>query len=150
MANIKTIHVDALDPGSGSSVRFVAQNPRHDRINIQAHLTPPSDAGPASTGLGPMETLLAALATCTATDVQDIMRKRRTPLASYRLEVEGERVEGTPGRYTRIVVRHIASGEGVTVEQLEKAAHLSHEKYCSVAASLREDIEFVLEAKLEA
>ena len=149
MANIKTIHVDALDPGSGSSVRFVAQNPRHDRINIQAHLTPPSDSSPASTGLGPMETLLAALATCTATDVQDIMRKRRTPLASYRLEVEGERAEGTPGRYTRIVVRHIASGEGVSIEQLEKAAHLSHEKYCSVAASLRQDIEFVLEAKLE-
>ena len=91
-----------------------------------------------------------ALATCTATDVQDIMRKRRTPLASYRLEVEGERAEGTPGRYTRIVVRHIASGEGVSVEQLKKAAHLSHEKYCSVAASLRQDIEFVLEAKLEA
>jgi putative redox protein len=153
MANIKTIHVDALDPGSGSSVRFVAQNPRHDRINIQAHITPPDANGPgsspASTGLGPMEALLAALATCTATDVQDIMRKRRTPLASYRLEVEGTRAEGTPGRYTRILVRHIASGDGVTVEQLEKAAHLSHEKYCSVAASLREDIEFVLEAKLE-
>jgi putative redox protein len=150
MANIKTVHVDALDPGSGTTVRFVAQNPRHDRINIQAHLTPPSDSGPASTGLGPMEALLAALATCSATDVQDIMRKRRTPLTSYRLEVTGERAEGTPGRYTRILVRHIASGEGVTVEQLEKAAHLSHEKYCSVAASLREDIEFVLEAKLEA
>jgi putative redox protein len=152
--NIKTIHVDALDPGSGSSVRFVAQNPRHDRINIQAHITPPDANGPgsspASTGLGPMEALLAALATCTATDVQDIMRKRRTPLASYRLEVEGTRAEGTPGRYTRIVVRHIASGEGVSVEQLRRAAHLSHEKYCSVAASLREDIEFVLEAKLEA
>ena len=146
--NTKTIHVDALDPGSGSSVRFVAQNPRHDRINIQAHIAPPSDSSPASTGLGPMEALLAALATCTATDVQDIMRKRRTPLTSYRLEVEGERAEGTPGRYTRIVVRHIASGEGVTVEQLRRAAHLSHEKYCSVAASLRQDIEFVLEAKL--
>lgn len=37
-------------------------------------------------------------------------------------------------------MRHIASGEGVTEEALSKAAHLSHEKYCSVAASLNSDI----------
>ena len=52
------------------------------------------------------------------------------------IEAEGERADEHPRRYTRIVVRHIASGEGLTPEALERAAHLSHEKYCSVAASL--------------
>jgi putative redox protein len=145
----KTVHVEALEPSGDARVRFVAHNPRGDRMNIEAHHTDPAKHDPASVGLGPMEALLAALGGCTAVDVQDIMRKRRTPLATYRLEILGERDEGTPGRYTKITVRHVGSGEGVTAEALEKAAHLSHEKYCSVASSLRQDIAWVIEGKLE-
>ena len=105
------------------------------------------DNSPVKVGVSPMEALLGALATCTAYDVVEIMKKRRTPLASYRIEVEGERAESDPKRYTRITVRHIAAGEGVTAEALSKAAHLSHEKYCSVAASLNSEI--VVDARLE-
>lgn len=146
----KTIRVDALDPHGDERVRFVAQNPRHDRITIEAHHAEAAVDSPPSVGLGPMEALLAALGACTAVDVQDIMRKRRTPLSSYRLEIIGERTDNTPKRYTRITVCHIGSGDGVTPEQLEKAAHLSHEKYCSVASSLRQDIQWVIEAQVEA
>ncbi|MBC7645686.1 MAG: OsmC family protein [Pseudopedobacter sp.] len=106
------------------------------------------DASPVSIGVRPMEALLGALATCTAFDVVDIMKKRRTPLAHYRIELEGERAEEHPKRYTRITVRHIAGGEGVTRENLEKAARLSHDKYCSVAASLNSEIQ--VEVLLEA
>jgi len=105
------------------------------------------DASPVSIGVRPMEALLGALATCTAFDVVDIMKKRRTPLSHYRVELEGERAEEHPKRYTHIRVRHIAGGEGVTKENLEKAAKLSHEKYCSVAASLNAEIS--VEAVLE-
>jgi putative redox protein len=141
---VKTVHIDALE-----SYRFVARNPRGEQVLVQAYPSPPTQTDPAGIGLGPMETLLAALGTCTAVDVQDIMRKRRTPLTRYRIELEGERAEGVPSRYTRITVRHIAGGDGVTREQLEKAAHLSHEKYCSVAASLNPDIEVRIEAVLD-
>ncbi len=149
MANIKTVLVDALNPVGANSSSFVAQNPRGDRVTITAHKILPINSDPPSAGLGPMEALLAALGSCTAVDVQDIMAKRRTPLTRYKLEIEGTRAEGTPGRYTRLLVRHIGSGEGVSAEQLEKAAHLSHEKYCSVAASLREDIVWIIEARVE-
>ncbi|MBB6098065.1 putative redox protein [Deinobacterium chartae] len=106
------------------------------------------DADHPPIGVRPMEALLGALATCTAFDVVEIMNKRKTPLTSYRVEVEGDRAETYPQRYTHIRVKHIASGPGVTVEQLEKAAQLSHEKYCSVAASLNAEIS--LEVELEA
>jgi putative redox protein len=33
------------------------------------------------------------------------------------------------------------SGEGITQESLKRAGALSHEKYCSVAASLNSEIE---------
>ena len=98
------------------------------------------DNSPVKIGVSPMEALLGALATCTAYDVVEIMKKRRTPLSAYRIEVEGERADTDPKRYTHITVRHIASGEGVSADAVEKAAHLSHEKYCSVAASLNSEI----------
>lgn len=98
-------------------------------------------------GVSPMEALLGALATCTAYDVVEVMKKKRIGLSSYRIEVEGERAETHPKRYTTITVRHIASGEGLTPEALDRAAHLSHEKYCSVAASLNSEIR--LETRVE-
>ncbi|MFX9923519.1 OsmC family protein, partial [Acinetobacter baumannii] len=58
----------------------------------------------------------------------------------YRVEVEGIRAETHPRRYTHITVTHIASGPNVTLEALERAAHLSHTKYCSVSASLNAEI----------
>ena len=112
--------------------RYVGLNPSGQHLLI--------DNSPLKIGVSPMDALLGALATCTAVDVVDIMAKRRTPLASYRIEVEGERAETHPKRYIQITVRHIATGEGVTAEALAKAAHLSHEKYCSVAASLNSEI----------
>ena len=145
----KIVSIDALDAGGSKHSRFVARNPRGDRITLEAHHDAPTDADPMSIGLGPMEALLAALGSCSAVDVQDIMQKRRTPLTRYTIELEGTRADGIPARYTKIVMRHIGSGEGVTAEQLEKAARLSFEKYCSVANSLREDIEIVIEARVE-
>jgi putative redox protein len=145
--NLKLITIDALDPAGATRSRFVAQNPRGDRISLEAHHNAPLESDPASVGLGPMEALLAALGSCTAVDVQDIMKKKRTPLSTYRVEIEGIRADSIPQRYTKIIMRHIANGEGVTQENLDKAVRLSFEKYCSVASSLREDIEFVLEIK---
>lgn len=105
------------------------------------------DNSPTKIGVSPMEALLGALATCTAYDVVEVMKKRKTPVERYRVEVEGERAEEHPKRYTRIVVRHIAGGAGITRESLEKAAHLSHEKYCSVSATLNSEV--VVEVQLD-
>ncbi|WP_168734669.1 OsmC family protein [Deinococcus sp. KSM4-11] len=119
--------------------RYVGVNPSGQQLLI--------DNSPTKIGVSPMDALLGALATCTAVDVVDIMAKKRTPLRAYRIEVVGERAETHPKRYTHITVRHIASGDGVTAEALGKAAHLSHEKYCSVAASLNSEI--IVEAVVE-
>lgn len=105
------------------------------------------DNSPTKVGVSPMEALLGAVATCMAYDVVEIMKKRRTPLQSYRMEVEGERADEIPARYTQIKVRHRVSGEGINAEALQKAVQLSHEKYCSVAASL--NCEIVVETVFE-
>ncbi|WP_339095996.1 OsmC family protein [Deinococcus sp. VB343] len=133
-ANKKTLHVTWL-----GEQRYLGVSESGHQLLI--------DNSPVKVGVSPMEALLGALATCTAYDVVEIMKKRRTPLSRYRIEVEGERADTDPKRYVRITVRHIAAGEGITAEALEKAAHLSHEKYCSVAASLSSDI--VVETALD-
>ncbi|MGH3090085.1 MAG: hypothetical protein ACRDSJ_22625 [Rubrobacteraceae bacterium] len=40
------------------------------------------------------------------------------------------------------MVRHIVGGEGIEKKQLDRAVSLSHEKYCSVHATLNAEIEF--------
>ena len=113
--------------------RYVGHDEAGDQIII--------DGEDVALGVRPMEALLAALGTCTAFEVISILAKRRTPVESYRIELEGERAEEHPRRYTRILVRHLLSGEGITQGSLERAVTLSHEKYCSVAASLNSEIE---------
>lgn len=116
-----------------SGHRFLGTSEGGDKVMI--------DGDSPSTGMRPMELLLAALAGCTAYDVVDIMEKKRQPLASYRVETVGERAEEHPRRYTHVTVTHVASGPHVTQEALERAVQLSHEKYCSVSASLNMPIE---------
>ena len=120
--------------------RYSATNEAGDRLVIDG-------SGGVSLGVRPMEALLASLGSCTAFDVVEILSKRRTPVESYRIELTGERAEEHPRRYTRIHVRHVVSGEGITQKSLERAVELSHDKYCSVAASLNASIEY--EAVLE-
>lgn len=120
--------------------RYSATNEAGDRLVIDG-------SGGVSLGVRPMEALLASLGSCTAFDVVEILSKRRTPVESYRIELTGERAEEHPRRYTRIHVRHVVSGEGITQKSLERAVELSHDKYCSVAASLNANIEY--EAVLE-
>ena len=113
--------------------RFLGINEAGDKVLV--------DGDSPSTGLRPMELLLAAVCGCTGYDVVDIMAKKRQPLSSYRVEAVGERAEEYPKPYTHITVTHYASGPGVTVEALEQAAQLSHQKYCSVSATLNCPVE---------
>jgi len=120
--------------------RYLGSNADGDRLVL--------DGGGVSVGFMPREALLAALGGCTAVDVVEILGKRRTPPESYRIELEGERADEHPRRFTKIKVRHVVRGEGITQGGLDRAVSLSHEKYCSVAATFNAEIEY--EAVLEA
>jgi putative redox protein len=91
----------------------------------------------------PMELLLLALGGCTAVDVESILKKKRQRVTDYRVEVRGERREEHPRAYTRIEVRHVVRGRGVSEAAVAAAVELSETKYCSVAATLRPGVEIV-------
>ncbi len=97
--------------------------------------------GRSAAGPSPMQALLLALAGCTGADVVDILQKMRVPLTGLELEVEGDRAEDPPRRYTAIRLRFRAEGVPREAEdRLRQAVSLSAEKYCSVLHSLRPDV----------
>ena len=91
----------------------------------------------------PMELLLLALGSCTGVDVISILKKKRQHVTDYRIEVTGERRADYPRSYTRLHVKHIVRGRGVSPEAVARAIELSDTKYCSVAATLRGAAEIV-------
>ena len=91
----------------------------------------------------PMELLLIALGSCTGVDVISILKKKRQKVTDYRIEVSGERREEFPRSYTRLSVKHIVRGRGLSEPAVARAIELSDQKYCSVAATLRGSAEIV-------
>lgn len=94
------------------------------------------------TGMRPMELVLNAVGACAAYDIVEMIRKRRLELRSYRIELEGHRADGTPSPYTRIIARHFFDAPGLERSTADRFVDLAMNKYCSVAASLKADVEF--------
>ena len=97
----------------------------------------------------PMELLLIALGGCTAVDVVSILKKKRELVTDYRVEVRGTRRDEHPRAYTRIEVRHVLRGRGLSERAVAQAVELSEQKYCSVAATLRPAAEIVSTFEIE-
>lgn len=93
--------------------------------------------GAPGDGASPMELLLVALGSCTATDVVGILEKMRQPFTGVSVKVVGERAEDDPRIFTMIDLEYTVRGEGLDPASVKRAIHLSHERYCSVAATLR-------------
>lgn len=92
--------------------------------------------GDSTVSVSPPETLIAALATCTAVDVVDILKKRKTPPTSLDIDVVAERAEGTPRRVTKVHLGYRIVGHGIDRAQAERAIELSVTKYCTVRDSM--------------
>jgi len=82
----------------------------------------------------PMELLLVAAAGCMAIDVVDILSKGRRDPASYEVAITGVRRATPPHRYTELRLTHTV--QGADEASVRRAVTLSHEKYCSVMATL--------------
>jgi putative redox protein len=88
-------------------------------------------------GVRPMQMLLMGLAGCSAIDVITILKKQRQDVKDYKMVVNGSREAGKePSLWKDITVEFHIYGD-VDKDKAEKAAELSIDKYCSVAATLK-------------
>ena len=91
------------------------------------------EGGGRNLGPRPMETMLIGTGGCTAYDVVHILRKARAPVTDCVLEIDAGRAPEDPKVFTRIHFHFIVTGKGLKAQQVERAVHLSAEKYCSAS-----------------
>ncbi len=94
------------------------------------------EGGGRNIGPRPMETVLIGTGGCAAYDVVHILRKSRAPVTDCVLEMSAERAAQDPKIFTRIHFHFVVTGRGLKAEQVERAVHLSAEKYCSASIML--------------
>ena len=96
--------------------------------------------GKGAEGPSPVQLLVTGLAGCMAIDVVDIITKGRHKLTGLRAMLTAERAQEPPRRITRAAIHFHIHGD-VPAAAAERAISLSHDKYCSVWHSMRQDIE---------
>lgn len=94
------------------------------------------DAGGRNLAPRPMELMLAGAGGCSAFDVVMILRRGRHDIRGCTARVVAERAETDPKVFTRIGFHYTITGHKLKPEAVERAIHLSAEKYCSASVML--------------
>lgn len=91
-------------------------------------------------GVSPMESVLMAVASCSAIDMISILKKQRQEVTSFSAEVEGERIEVDEAKpFKTILVKFFLEGK-IDPKKVERAASLSFEKFCSVSKTMEPNV----------
>ncbi|MEA2610498.1 MAG: putative redox protein [Chloroflexota bacterium] len=85
-------------------------------------------------GGSPVETVLAALGSCSAMDVISIAAKKRQAVEQYRIHVRGSQRDEYPQILTEVDVTHEVVGRDLVEAAIRRAIELSATKYCPVNA----------------
>ncbi|MES2562568.1 MAG: OsmC family protein [Pseudomonadota bacterium] len=94
------------------------------------------EGGGRNIGPRPMETVLMGTGGCTAYDVMHILRKSRASVTDCVVEIDADRAADDPKVFTRIHFHFKVTGHALKPSQVERAVHLSAEKYCSASIML--------------
>lgn len=99
------------------------------------------EAGGRNLAPRPMELMLAGAGGCTAFDVVLILKRSRQDVTDCSVKLEAERAEADPKVFTRIRFHYTVTGRNLKPETVERAIHLSAEKYCSASIMLAKTAE---------
>ncbi len=111
---------------------FQLKNERGHIVDIDNR----SEFGGDDLGASPMELILMAVAGCSSIDVISILKKQRQEITSFKVEVEGDRVQIEEAKpFKEITVVFLLEGK-IDAEKAIRAIELSFDKYCSVSKTL--------------
>ena len=98
------------------------------------------EIGPEGSGAKASDLMLTALGSCSAYDVVAILEKKRQKLTALEIRVSGDQLPDPPWTFTKCHVHYIVTGHGLEPKAVADAIALAEEKYCAVAATLRQAI----------
>lgn len=123
-------------------MHFVSENPRGE-----VHLDASEEAGGQGKGVSPKALMLTALGGCTALDIVSLLKKMRAEVADVKIEVEASLTEEHPKYYNKVILTYFFYGTDFKKDKIEKAVHLSVEKYCGVLEMFRKFSEVTIDIK---
>lgn len=109
----------------------------------------PEDFGGSNSGTRPKELLLIALGGCTGSDVAAILRKRKSPVISFEMNIQGNEADEHPKVFKDIHVEYVFYGDGIEPADVERAIEMSTTKYCSVSAMLKASVKITHSYRIE-
>src|ERR1700743_2946236 len=96
------------------------------------------ETGGEDFGVRPMQMLLMGLGGCSGIDIVSILKKQRQTIEAFSMGIEGHGEHGKePAWWTAVHLLFSLKGE-IDPDKAQRACELSMEKYCSVAATLRD------------
>lgn len=84
----------------------------------------------------PMELVLAGTGGCAAYDVVLILKRSRQEVSGCEVNLKAERAANDPKVFTKIHFHFTVRGKDLKSDVVERAIHLSAEKYCSASIML--------------
>lgn len=103
------------------------------------------EAGGRNLAPRPMELMLAGAGGCTAFDVVLILKRSRQEVVDCQVTLKAERAETDPKVFTKIAFHYVVKGRNLKPETVERAIHLSADKYCSASIMLGKTAEITHE-----
>jgi len=97
----------------------------------------PPESGGEDLGCRPMELMLMGVGGCTSFDVINILRKSRQQVTHCVTEVTAQRAVEVPQVFESIHIHFVIEGHNLSTTKIERAIHLTAEKYCSASIMLQ-------------
>jgi putative redox protein len=107
------------------------------------------EGGGQGKGASPMRLVLMALGGCTGMDVISLMKKMRQDVTHFDIVIKAERANEHPKVYTAFEMIYRLRGHNLQRDMVEKAVHLSEDKYCSVGGMLKKAAPITVRIEIE-
>lgn len=113
-----------------ADLEYESVNQTGNKVKVDMH------GGAEKKHQSPTELLLTALASCSAVDVAEILKKRKKSFTEFYVKATGDRREEHPRAFTKINLHFTVTSPNIQESELLKNAKIVVEKYCSVATTV--------------
>lgn len=93
--------------------------------------------GGSGEGLRAKPLMLSSLAGCTGMDIASLLEKMRVEVDEVNIHVSADLTDEHPKIYKKTHIVYTFTGQNLDETKLEKAVHLSFDRYCGVIAMFK-------------
>ena len=108
----------------------------------------PADFKGSDAGARPKELILIGLGGCTGSDVASILSKMNEKIDRFEVDIDAEVAAEHPKVFTRIHIIYKFWGKDLNQGNIDKAIHLSQDKYCAASAMLKKAVDITHSVEL--